>query len=64
MACYLSFLASMAYTHTADSCLKVLHLVVQHSIQQQVVEASIIGQHFSASIALCSHDSIYSNSLF
>jgi|TARA_B110000305_G_C18815115_1_gene348828 hypothetical protein len=65
MAYYLSFLALMAYIHTADSCLKAhQHLVDQHSIQQQEVEASIIGQHFSASIALYSHDSVYSNSLF
>ena len=55
----------MAYIHTANNCLKVLHLLVaQHSAQQQVEEASIIMLHFSASIALCSHDSIYSNSLF
>jgi predicted membrane-bound mannosyltransferase len=64
MACYLSFLALMAYIHTTDSYLKVLLLGVQHSTPQQVEGAFIIEQHFSASIALCSHDSVYSNSLF
>ena len=54
----------MAYIHTTDSYLKVLLQVVQHSVQQQVEEAFIIEQHFSASIALCSHDSVYSSLLF